>query len=280
MKYVVGLRGTRTSAALDFGNLWHWLLSRAHDKRYKNGIVLDKALREVDAEWQEDHQGVFEKQIQEWQMSLAKTRAMWPVYREKFSGDWKRKWIGVEEPFRVDDGTSILHGIFDGFFQEKGKLWLSETKTKSQIDEFEIEDTLHLDNQVMTYLHCMRLIYNKMPAGVEYNVIRNPGTRIKATESLSDYSNRLNAEILKDEDHYFKRWRLPVTEGQLLKWRNGQLNPILYSIQDWAIGKAPHFINTKALIGKYGRCEFFDLITKGDTTGLLQRQPRKMEKDR
>jgi RecB family exonuclease len=285
LKYAEGLRSFRTSAALDFGNLWHWMLSRAHDTRYKKQMNLDRTLTEVDGEWRLDHPQAYEKQIQEWQMSLAKTRALWPVYAKKFAGDWKRKWLGVEKNFSVkyeitNKRTTKLHGIWDGVFEDSKQLWLQETKTKSQIDEFEIEDTLHLDNQVMMYLWTMQEVYGRQPAGVEYNVIRNPGMRLKAQETLPEFERRLKEEIRRDDDHYFKRWRLTVTKEQLWEWRLTQLHQILLRIENWATMDGPHYVNTKALIGKYGRCEMFNVITKRDFTEVTQRQPRKMERDR
>jgi hypothetical protein len=284
LRYAEGLRTHRTSAALDYGNLWHWILSRAHDKRYRKAMDLDKQLREVDAEWKEDHPNAFEKPIQDWHQSLAKVRALWPVYAQKFKGDWSRDWVGVEMPFRVGyempKQRTYLHGIFDGVYREKGKLWLLETKTKSQIDEFEIEDTLHLDNQVMMYLWCLRLTQGEMPVGVEYNVIRNPGTRMKCGESLPEYGARLSKEIKKDEDHYFKRWHMPVSAARLEDWHANQFRPIMMDVESWACYDGPHYINTKSLIGKYGRCDMFNFMTKGDTADLTQRQPRKLEKDR
>lgn len=286
LRYVEGLRCPKSSAALDYGNLWHWLLARSHDPSVKKGMNLDGQLKIVDAAWRADNPLPAVNRLQDWHVSLAQTKALWPVYARKFKDDWNRKWVGVETPFRVPfevkGSKTVLHGIWDGVYEDKlsKSLWLREIKTKSQIDEFEIEDTLHLDNQVMMYLWTIWLQFKRMPVGVEYNVIRKPGIRLKAGENLDAYSKRVGKEVQKDEDHYFKRWHLTVTVDKLKEWVDMQFSEIIWGLREWAVGNAPHWINTKALIGKYGRCEMFDVITKGDLTGVSRRQTYQLEKDR
>lgn len=286
LRYAEGLRVPRASAALDFGNLWHWMLARAHDKKIKKAMDLEKQLKLVDSEWRDDNPLPAEKRRDDWHLSLAQTRALWPVYQKKFWGDYNRNWIGVELPFETryetPRVTTRLHGIFDGVFSKPGKsgIWLRETKTKGQIDEYEIEDTLRLDNQVMMYLWVIRMLYGEYPKGVEYNVIRKPATRLKVNEGLPAYTKRLLKEVQRDEDHYFKRWEMAVSQKDLDAWHEHQFRQIIEAIEQWALRDGPHFVNTKALIGKYGRCEMFNIITKGDFTEVVQRKPLKLEKDR
>jgi len=298
LRYAEGWRSTRTSAALDFGELWHWLLGRQYQNRGKEKRI-EKVLHFYDGVFKEENPQASVRRVEDLHLSIAKTAALWPTYQRKYGKeDTARKWVDVEYAFDVEyDHWPLnfpipLHGIFDGvFLEDSGKsvkptkglkrYWLFETKTKSRIDEFEIEDCMHLDLQVMMYALCMRLEFGAWPKGVLYNVIRNPQSTPskKSGEDLPTFTERLTETIAKDEDHYFKRWKMKFKTEMLEQWEEKFFQPLLLDIWNWVHG-GPHYANPNALVGKYGRSDMFGPITSGNFSDVYRKPLKKKEVER
>jgi hypothetical protein len=302
LEVVHGFKNPMGSAAIDFGEWWHWLLGRHYGSRHQSAATpmkdLEQAVRIYSAKFQQENPHLPEKRRDAMELGFLKTKALWPVYLEKYAAeDAEKEWVGIEQEWEFDyslpplclggklqtsqryevvevlEGCKVpLSGIMDGVFRKDGRLWLFETKTKSRIDEMEIEDTLQFDIQVNLYLYAIYRIFNEWPAGVQYNVIRNPSTEPgkRNAETHDEFVERLSKDVAKDEDHYFKRWELEVTQEHIESFLNKTLDPILRDIQLWAYGITPHYVHTKALAGKYGKCAMYDPITKGDFTGVEQ----------
>lgn len=292
LRYAEGWRSVRTSAAIDFGELWHWLLGRQFQNRGREKRI-ERVLTHYDAVFKDNNPQCSDRRQQDLHLSLAKTAALWPTYQAKYGEeDAARSWVGVEKEFRIEYDCFPLsypvpiQGIFDGVFKERNKkglkeYWLFETKTKGRIDEFEIEDTMHLDLQVQLYALCIRELYGCWPKGVVYNVIRNPASQPlkKKNEDLPAFQKRLAKEVAKDEDHYFKRWSMEFKPSQLESWEENQWQPLLLDIFNWVNG-GPHYVNPKALVGKYGRCEMFGPITSGNFSDVYRKPLKKKEVER
>ncbi len=318
------------SAAIDYGELWHWLLGRHYDKKAQDGS-LEQAIKLFRVQYKRDFPNMSDKRLAALELGFLKTAALWPVYCEKFAeDDSKRQWVALEKywefgysmppirhpayqpmtllaiagdsvmdpphvhprikkeaglvPFDADIFPGCicdLHGIMDGVFRQDGRLWLLENKTKARIDEAEIEDTMHLNIQVMLYLYAIKRTFKEWPAGVCFNVIRNPQhtPNKKTAETNAEYVARVETEARKDEDHFFKRWDVEVTQAQIEEFMDTVLDPILRDVQGWAYGHHPHYVHTKALTGKYGKANLYDAITKGDFTGT-ERIPVSNRKER
>ena len=308
-----GLRSLNESAAIDNGELWHWMLGRLYAAQARDARDAAAGCRLWMAQFKRDNPNAPERRLEEMEMSCVRLQALWPVYLEKFADDDAAKdWVGIEHEWEYEHGLGPvsrenvecrqsltdpkptrtplalfapgcrvpLRGIFDGIFRKDGRLWLFETKTKSRIDEAEIEDTMHLDLQVGIYLYAIKRVFKEYPAGVQYNVIRNPMSEpsAKKQESVNDYRRRLEGDARKDEDHFFKRWELPVTDEEINSFVERQLEPILRDVQGWVAGTTPHYIHTKALTGKFGKAGMYDVITKGDTTGVRVRESTVVKK--
>jgi ATP-dependent helicase/DNAse subunit B len=298
---VEGLEGRTGSVALDFGDWWHWLLGRHYSNRHQRAsnprLDMENGAKVYRSQFQRDNPNAIDKRVEGLELGFLKTAALWPTYVAKYAAEDKaKKWVGIEadwafkyslppikhewpagskKQIELFPGCTVdLHGIFDGVYRKEGRLWLFETKTKSRIDEAELDDTLNLDIQVMLYLYAIYRVYKEWPAGVTYNVIRNPQTEPskKKGENAKTFVDRLTKEVEKDEDHYFKRWEMGVEQADIERFMDKVLDPILRDIQGWAYGHHPHYVHTKALIGKYGRSDMYDVITRGDLTGVEQRQ--------
>lgn len=171
--------------------------------------------------------------------------------------------------YRLPSGRDIkLRGKWDSVdLVGKGlpaviDLW--ENKTKGDINERQIKRQLRFDLQTMIYLVALRqdtgikeleqVKENHRVGGVLYNVIRRPLSggkgnikphKAKKTkkgttpaESMDCFYTRLcgimGDSVEPNGDHYFfKRWRVEVTEGDVTKFRQECLDPILEQLCDW-----------------------------------------------
>lgn len=151
-------------------------------------------------------------------------------------------------------------------------IYLQENKSKGDIDENQIKRQLSYDLQTMMYLVVLseltdnpgkfngttdeamgkRILsilksYNSGTIkGVRYNVIRRPlsggrGTIVqhKPTksnpkgESEADYYKRLGVIISENPSEFFARWKVEVSQNDILKFRGECLDPILEQLCDW-----------------------------------------------
>lgn len=182
------------------------------------------------------------------------------------------KWLALERKFtvmhRFADGRKFpIHGIFDGVFEDKkGDLWLFETKTKAMIDADGLPLVLPWDIQVMVYLIALKRVTGRVPKGVLYNVIRRPGHRIGKKETKPEFYARMKNEVAMRPEHFFLRWEIVLPWSQVLNWKKEFLEPCLQDLRNWWEG-GPHYMNPCNIIGKYGRCDVFDIIVNDCKVG-------------
>lgn len=284
LQMVEGWGSYRYSAAIDNGNLWHWLLDQRHNE---GKIDIDKMLKSYSAGFKSDNPSAGMPRLEALQLSMVQARTMWPMYCKLYPDEWK--WLGVEKSFhfkhdandrvygmRPDSRISYpipVGGIWDGVFRHKdGKIWLFETKTKSMIDEFEIADGLQLDLQVMLYLYAIKVVYGEYPAGVCYNVIRKPTVRKAKSRTPEEHGAILGKDLTKRPDHYFKRWWMKVKPKEVDGWVTNTLDQILLDVYLWAEGISGHYVTTKNLVGRFGRCDMFEVITDNDYSNVFRRK--------
>ena len=211
------------------------------------------------------------------------------------------EWVKKEEAFRQDyrlgsEDPIPLRGKIDGLIDDldKGGLWLHEMKTKAIVDVETLDTSLDLNFQTMLYMTVLDLRGIKIK-GVIYDVIRRPGMKQGVNESLEDYMTRVRSDIRGEKytqltgktkkgagpDHYFKRWRHSLKEGDLKRWQKRVLNPILYRLLQWVAWHDPkdpwknphHYMNPNALVGQYGPCAAYKAITANSYEDL---KPRKV----
>jgi hypothetical protein len=150
-------------------------------------------------------------------------------------------WIGKETPFdinhRMPNGRVIrLRGKRDGdFYRRRGQKepYLLETKTKGNIDEMGIRDSLFKDMQTGLYLYSMQKDYRLTPAGCLYNVIRRAQLKPRKDEPPRAFADRVQKDIQLRPEWYFMRWRVEIEEGDIQRFIDRMLNPILHQICQW-----------------------------------------------
>ena len=208
------------------------------------------------------------------------------------------KFIHQEEVFDVPyqlpmlDGNNTvrtirLRGKWDGVYREtkdRNRLWLMETKTKSDVDTDGLHRTLAQDLQTMLYVTSIELTKKEPVSGVLYNVIRRPSIMVKKAESIREYALRLKEDVVTRPDFYYHRFIVQLEKGDLEKWQRECFNPLLRQIVRWwdSIKSNPfdpwaspyHFRRPFGIydgLADGRRGDFFDLLTSGSHTGLRRK---------
>jgi hypothetical protein len=158
-------------------------------------------------------------------------------------------------PYKLPSGRIVrLKGKWDSVdLIGKGKnaaVYLQENKSKSDIDEQQLKRQLGFDLQTMIYRIAMdcspaSLWQEKHIAGVRYNVIRRPlsggkgsirrhqATKNKPEETDAEYYARLAEVIMEDPGHYFMRWQVEVTPGDVRRFEHEFLDNALEELCNW-----------------------------------------------
>lgn len=207
-------------------------------------------------------------------------------------------------PYQIPSGRIVrLRGKYDAvdLIEENGVkgVWLQENKTKGKVDEGVMKRQLTFDMQTMYYLVTLHEMQEDMKSllrpdgervtpfllspvmGVRYNVIRRPfsggvGTirRHKPTksnpqgESFDGFYKRFSQDYLEaDPGYWFMRWKVRIGAGDLLKFRNQFLDPILEQLCDWweFVGKEKDVWASSRNGGTHWRMPFgcYNSLTEG-----------------
>lgn len=150
--------------------------------------------------------------------------------------DQARKWLALEEKFDVrfpHANGYRLRGKVDGVFETaKGKAWLLETKTASQIVEDTLSDSLAFDFQSLFYVMAMEIALKREIHGVLYNLARKPQLRRGKAESLDAFQQRIKADIALRPDFYFIRFEVAFPAEVRLRFHE-DLQSKLAEFQVW-----------------------------------------------
>lgn len=181
-----------------------------------------------------------------------------------------------------------LRGRFDEVFrsQSSGKLWLMETKTKTDIDHDGISRTLSQDLQTMLYVTALQHQFQEEVEGVVYNVIRRPSLKFTDKDgTLPNFQERIRTTALEQSEKYFYRWNHTFMEGEVAKWQQQCLNPLLTQVALWwdSISADPFEpwgspLHYQRPFGCYDalasgrRGDFFELLTGGNVGKLRRRE--------
>lgn len=226
--------------------------------------------------------------IDKWHMVC---KIQFPIYIEYWNSqnkdkDVKRVSILQEKAFDVSyvlpsKRKVRLRGKWDDVSIEETngirEIWITDHKTKGEIDERQILRELSFNLQTLIYLvafkeyqdHSFWNRSNKMwrdvpVAGVKLNVIRRPLSGGKGTivrhkpskknpggEAWSDYWERVGLYISAEPEEYFKRWRVNLTDQDIKKFKDTCLDPLLESLCNfWDLVEDDQIDNLEYL--KYG----------------------------
>lgn len=297
LQYLKGYSPVWDSEAMDFGSAFHACNADLQSRSDKTWAAVQHVCRMYEVNYMKDNgkemsDGAKER-FPEMMSRVAVTLDEYTKFWAK--EDVKINWIEREHLFTLwidypyDDETMFqipLLGFRDGVFTPKGKerrIWLFETKTKDRWDESDIRDMLGHDLQTMIYLFALRDQYGSMPAGVRYDLVKRPSSRIKGD------AERVRTFIQKDRKSYFWRYNWStLRKSDLDAWKAKFFDGLLRELVDWTLGFFPdwrrtggekeiadpydnphHFANSANLVTWWGRDPMFNAVTTGDVTGLV-----------
>lgn len=286
LKYVQGWRPRVCSAAIEFGSAFHDILGRIH-----LGEKSRKAVESVRKGCITSRMTV--KEREEMEVLLATAAVTVEGYLEHWADhDSEIEWVCREEAFRFEFSPFMgcqpvpLRGRWDGLFyrpwvkvlKTNRPIHVFETKTKQYIDQNAIQDIQSTDLQTMLYSLAAESEKRAPVGGVLYDVVRRTSVK-QGSLPIGEYAKKVRAAIDKDPGWYYMRWRTDLAKTDLPNWVSRVLRPIVRSIVFWwdsvkdledPFDSPSHFLNPDALVGRYGNCDLFDLIVRGDKTGLVQ----------
>lgn len=175
---------------------------------------------------------------------------------------------GAEIEFNVVWKGFRLRGKRDLRFVEKDTNWIMETKTMARIEPDVIENKLTFDFQSLFYVHCEEIESKLNVRGVLYNVVRNPGQKVKQGETVEQYGLRLRSEIRQNPKHFFHRFRQPYTAKDKAEFRLELLHK-LKECRDLLNGKLYPYKNEKNCISRFS-CTYLPACSCGKLIGYGQ----------
>lgn len=287
LAFVEGHTPRGFSIPLEFGTIIHLAIERQDRIGHKRVTALD-VITEICEDY---HKARFPQlksrlDIDSMVKTLAAAEILFPLYHKHVrEDDEKQKWIKREQLFNVPYEFTLvdqinsakinLRGMRDGNYRtiRRKCLGLLETKTKSQIDDNQIQAGLRADLQTMFYLFTLFLETGEYPKEVLYNVIRRPGQKFLVRDNYVSFKQRIKDAITSKPDYYFRRWEVNVLEADLKQFKRTVLDPGLAVMHQWWESvknhpfdrfKSPlHFVNLNALYTKYGVAPMYGLMVLG-----------------
>lgn len=254
---------------LEYGNMFH-LCEETYYKYQKDPTTSKNWKEAVKFALENYRNELYEKypfsreDIDKWFMVC---KIQFPIYVEYWEANTKQnniKRVSIlqEEIFSVlyklPSGRFVrLRGKWDDVSIEETnrvrEIWITDHKTKGEIDERQILRELTFNLQTLIYVVAFQeyqkynSLYSRYPiAGVKLNVIRRPlsggkGTivRLKPSkknpggEAWSDYWERVGLYISAEPEEYFKRYRCNLSNVDINKFKRESLDPILESLCNW-----------------------------------------------
>lgn len=281
---VEGLAPVSSTDSIDFGTIFHFLIEKAAE--HNNDMTIVTRLYK---KWARKNQRILGEEGELGEIAWYTFQAYMDFYKKDDVG--KKQYLYSEENFRetftLPSGRKIdLRGKWDQVYQQGKGIWLQENKTKSRYDPITIQAWLPHDLQVMIYLSTIQLRIGKTPTGVLYNVIRKYGQRRGVKETVPAFAKRIKKDIDSRPEHYFFRCSNQITAADLAIFQQRTLFPHLEQLWDWwesirhnpfdpwtLPDGTPNRLHWQRPFGlydsfRYGKGEYFDLITRGIRAGL------------
>lgn len=287
-----GWSGREPSFPLTYGGLTHYVLNQAYDNvliHQDRTIPTEKMvvrwLEQARRIWLDEHPVHAPKALEMVEESIMKLSAILPWYFRYWKTDFtKRLWLHIENEFRIPVQVTLpsgrvvrtfWRGKIDGaFVNPKSKPprrpRLMESKTRAQIDEELIIDTLPMNLQTNLYINALAEMGHP-PEQVELNIIRKTLLRQGKHESPEQYETRIGQDVKNRQDWYFVRMKMTIEPGDIEKSRR-DLMQILTDFLMWWYGEAPHYRNDQSCALYHRPCDMLKKCAYGDTSGLFKRK--------
>lgn len=275
---------------MTFGTISHGCLEHAYNDLIQGKLTKPPVrkkvvsyLEKVEQQWRKENPRAGRSGLEVLESSLAFAEAVLPEYFKYWKNDFSKfKWESLEGTFRLDytiqngpyKGVTVpVRGKKDGQFSYKGQkgLWLFETKNKSRIDENSLLRILPFELQVQLYLWALMTESGRTPKGTLYNVIRRPGLRQGAKESLVQFARRCAEDVVKRPEWYFMRFEIAIGRSDIDEWLK-EFDGLVSDFYAWAIGDLVTYKNTWSCENKYGTCECLSICSEGNYSNFEKRK--------
>ncbi|MBK9284956.1 MAG: PD-(D/E)XK nuclease family protein [Sphingobacteriaceae bacterium] len=278
LRYVEGWTPKVEPLYFRFGHLFHHILQHAYleNKAYSPPVIAEMAEKYLQ-NWEETQKKLFfgvqakQKAENEFLIHMAK-RILTMYFQYRFEDFINKKWLHTEAEFKVPYNGTFLRGCIDGMYLENDHLEIMDHKCLAVFNTEDLVQLLPHDTQINLYAFAAYKLTGKFPRAVTYNIIRK--SRLKQGKDESDiaYSTRICQDVAERPAHYFIRIRVPLSIHEVHEWITKQLSALLAEIYNWEqTGYSPYPYNEDALITKYGRSDFYELIVNGNTNNYFQR---------
>lgn len=275
--YLQGWRSLTFNEPMEHGSFMHGLLEQMY-RGVRAGTVTRENAPDLFAPFAEE----WMKKIGTWatgaelqkaELVIAKAAAVFEPYCQYHAADFEpSEWIEVEGKFDVQFDEFRLRGMCDGGrrvsprYKRKTNpwdLWIMETKNKAQKKSTE-EDKLRIDFQNQFYLAAWgEQLDPSLQAklkGVHYNIIKRPSHRLKQTETLPEYTQRVRAAVEKEPDEWFRRSEVVYPPQQRAAFRERLLTK-LHLFRSWVENDFEPMYDNDRSCDSGGTCCMFKACT-------------------
>lgn len=285
LEYYEGWTSKKIQPWFIFGNAVHYVL-----QHYYLANRDSPPIEQVD-KWLKEYKDILGKEIggfenlplekfEEVELIFLTVRKVLPFYFIHYRNEFnKHFFVKTERVFKVpidlfNGRNTFINGKFDGIYNdEKDNLLIMDHKCLFyRFDELSFGETVKFDIQANLYLLAAYHMFNKVPKGIVFNVIRKHGLKQKQEEPLKDFANRVMFDIMQRPEHYFMRIPYYVVEQELFHWADTELRQLLFDIEIWYKSGCKSYINPGALKTIYGNCSMYDLIVHQNNTGYYIRE--------
>lgn len=280
LNYVEGWTPKVDAIWFRYGHVFHHILQHSYLRHKPYSVEeIEKSATDYINFWEQDQIKQFGslpvKQQEQNEYIIAMAVKMLPMYFLYKQDDFKDyEWLETEEIFQIPFQDTKILGCFDGVMRSKktGKLQLMDHKCLSVFNASNLIELLPHDTQINLYILAAWVKYGELPDRLIYNIIRRSQVKRRKDESYLEYAERISHEVIQDPDHFFKRIEIPLSQEEVLDWKENQLTALVSEIRDWfEKGCSPYPFNEDSLDGKYGRSRYWDLIVHQNTLDYYQR---------
>jgi hypothetical protein len=289
---IEGLSSRGSSKPLVHGDVMHRILKRYYlyllHGRPESQMRPSAWVDEVHAEWTKENADAPTDSKDLATEAAIMGRIIMPRYVARWhTHDSKVKWTMAESTFRVHIPVMmergrieqvLFTGQIDGGFESGGKEVLFETKNKGQFSD-KLMSALSIDHQLGAYLTALGRMRKHQPKKVLYNLIRRPQERKKKDESLSEFASRVAANIDKEPEHYFERYKVDLSKEEVDKLVFSTEFKIAEFYRWWEGHRDANTLKTldpmwngHACIQGYMTCHFIPICANGDRSNHCVRK--------
>lgn len=277
LEYVEGWTPRKEPIWFTYGKLIHEVLSKSYALgRVPSGEELTRFINAYESKM--GMLNATDTQTKEIIFGLA--QMIIPIYFQKYALDFEHQIIENEANFKVNIEEAAffnkpipISGRMDcAFLGKNDNVRIMDTKCLSMIDE-DLAMILPLDTQIMLYSWA----FTKLNPDLNYkgfilNIVKRPSHRMTQKDaSIKDFCKRVCLDILSKMDEFFIRIPVELSLKEIEEWEHKFLIPVLCDIEQWWTNDCASYVNSGALITKYGHCPMFQLITVGDKTDYYKR---------